>query len=30
MVFVIVMAIFLWVVDGSLVWLVRAMMGRGD
>ena len=30
MVFVIVMAVFLWVVDGSLVWVVRVMMGRGD
>ena len=30
MVFVIVMAVFLWVVDGSLVWVVRALMGRGD
>jgi preprotein translocase subunit SecE len=28
MAFVVVMAIFLWVVDGSLVWLVRMMMGR--
>ncbi|MBS1832202.1 MAG: preprotein translocase subunit SecE [Acidobacteria bacterium] len=26
--FVVIMAIFLWIVDGSLVWLVRLMMGR--
>ncbi len=30
MAFVVVMAIFLWVVDGSLVWLVRIMMGRTE
>lgn len=28
MAFVVVMAIFLWVVDASLVWVVRVMMGR--
>jgi preprotein translocase subunit SecE len=26
--FVIVMALFLWVVDASLVWLVKALVGR--
>jgi len=26
--FVIVMAIFLWFVDASLVWLVRVLVGR--
>jgi len=26
--FVIVMALFLWVVDASLVWLVRVLVGR--
>ena len=26
--FVIVMALFLWVVDASLVWLVRVIVGR--
>jgi preprotein translocase subunit SecE len=30
MAFVLVMAIFLWVVDASLVWVVRLMMGRGE
>jgi preprotein translocase subunit SecE len=29
-VFVLVMALFLWMVDGSLTWLVRLLMGRGD
>jgi preprotein translocase subunit SecE len=28
--FVIVMALFLWMVDGSLTWLVRLLMGRSD
>ena len=28
--FVVVMALFLWIVDGSLVWLVRVMMGRSE
>ena len=28
--FVFVMAIFLWVVDASLVWAVRLMMGRSE
>jgi preprotein translocase subunit SecE len=28
--FVIVMAIFLWMVDGLLFWLVQLVMGRGD
>lgn len=27
--FVLVMALFLWLVDGSLTWLVHALMGRG-
>ena len=30
MVFVLVIAIFLWIVDASLVWAVRMMMGRGE
>ena len=30
MAFVVVMAAFLWIVDGSLVWLVRIVMGRSD
>lgn len=30
MAFVVVMAVFLWIVDGSLVWMVRVMMGRGE
>ena len=29
-VFVIVMALFLWMVDGSLLWLVKLIMGRGE
>ena len=28
--FVIVMALFLWMVDGSLTWLVRLLMGRSE
>jgi len=28
--FVIVMALFLWMVDGLLFWLVQLVMGRGD
>jgi preprotein translocase subunit SecE len=28
--FVLVMAIFLWIVDASLVWAVRLMMGRSE
>lgn len=28
--FVFVMAIFLWIVDASLVWAVRLMMGRSE
>jgi preprotein translocase subunit SecE len=28
--FVIVMALFLWIVDGSLTWLVRLLMGRSE
>ena len=28
--FVLVMALFLWLVDGSLTWLVRLLMGRGN
>jgi preprotein translocase subunit SecE len=27
---VIVMAVFLWVVDASLLWAVKVLMGRGD
>ena len=29
LVFVIVMALFLWMVDGILTWLVQMIMGRG-
>jgi preprotein translocase subunit SecE len=29
-VFVIVMALFLWMVDGSLTWIVQLLMGRGE
>lgn len=29
-VFVIVMALFLWLVDGSLTWLVKLIMQRGE
>jgi preprotein translocase subunit SecE len=29
LVFVIVMALFLWMVDGALTWLVKMIMGRG-
>jgi preprotein translocase subunit SecE len=29
-VFVIIMALFLWLVDGSLLWLVKLIMGRGE
>jgi preprotein translocase subunit SecE len=28
--FVVVMALFLWMVDGSLTWIVRLLMGRGE
>ena len=28
--FVVVMALFLWMVDGSLLWLVKLIMGRGE
>jgi len=28
--FVFVMALFLWMVDGSLTWVVRQLMGRGE
>ena len=28
--FVIVMALFLWMVDGVLLWLVKLLMGRGE
>jgi preprotein translocase subunit SecE len=28
--FVIVMALFLWLVDGTLTWLVKLIMGRGE
>lgn len=30
MLFVIVMALFLWIVDGSLMWIVKLLMGRDD
>jgi preprotein translocase subunit SecE len=30
MLFVIVMALFLWAVDGILMWLVKLAMGRGS
>ena len=29
-VFVVVMALFLWLVDASLLWVVRKLMGQGD
>jgi preprotein translocase subunit SecE len=29
-VFVIVMALFLWMVDGTLMWLIKLIMGRGE
>lgn len=28
--FVVVMALFLWLVDGALLWLVKLLMGRGN
>ena len=28
--FVVVMALFLWVVDGGLLWSVKLLMGRGE
>jgi preprotein translocase subunit SecE len=28
--FVFVMALFLWLVDGTLLWLVKLLMGRGE
>ena len=28
--FVLVMAVFLWLVDGALLWLVKLLMGRGN
>lgn len=28
--FVVVMALFLWLVDGSLTWVVKLLMGRGE
>ncbi len=30
MLFVVVMAIFLWLVDAGLLWLVKLLMGRGE
>jgi len=29
-VFVVVMALFLWLVDASLLWAVKKLMGQGD
>ena len=29
-VFVLIMALFLWVVDASLLWVVKKLMGQGD
>jgi preprotein translocase subunit SecE len=29
-VFVVVMALFLWIVDASLLWMVKKLMGQGD
>jgi len=29
-VFVVVMALFLWLVDGSLLWIVKKLIGRGE
>ena len=28
--FVLIMAIFLWLIDASLLWAVRLLMGQGD
>jgi len=28
--FVVIMAVFLWVVDGGLLWVVKLLMGRSD
>jgi preprotein translocase subunit SecE len=28
--FVVVMALFLWIVDASLLWVVQKLMGQGD
>jgi len=28
--FVLIMAVFLWLVDAGLLWAVRSLMGRGD
>ncbi|MNC93645.1 preprotein translocase subunit SecE [compost metagenome] len=28
--FVVVMALFLWLVDASLLWVVKKLMGQGD
>ncbi|HNA30860.1 MAG TPA: preprotein translocase subunit SecE, partial [Thiobacillaceae bacterium] len=28
--FVVVMALFLWMVDGSLTWVVHLLMGRSE
>jgi preprotein translocase subunit SecE len=28
--FVVIMALFLWVVDASLLWVVKKLMGQGD
>ena len=29
-VFVVIMALFLWLVDGSLLWTMKKLIGRGD
>ena len=29
-VFVVIMALFLWVVDASLLWIVKKLIGRGE
>jgi preprotein translocase subunit SecE len=29
-VFVVIMALFLWAVDGALLWVVKLLMGRSD
>jgi len=29
-VFVLIMALFLWLVDASLIWVVKKLIGRGE
>lgn len=30
LVFVVIMALFLWLVDGSLLWTIKKLIGRGE